>query len=172
MEMLETWVNDKLHDIVGISDKHITQYMIGLAKKAATTDHFVESIKDTGVIDIDTNVLNFARELWGKVPHKIQAERLGRKQEREALELQKKNDNYKVLSDDESEEETYIPKKKEKKDRKQKHFRKKRESSEESSEEDIPMNLDQDDPLSDSGSDEFDKQEQERLQDIDERDQF
>ncbi|XP_060073522.1 pre-mRNA-splicing factor ATP-dependent RNA helicase DHX16-like [Ylistrum balloti] len=172
MEMLETWVNDKLHDIVGISDKHITQYMIGLAKKATTTEHFVESIKDTGVIDIDTNVLSFARELWGKVPHQAQTEKLGRKREREALELQKKNDSYRVLSDEDSEEETYLPVKREKRDRKQKHFRRKQESSEESSEDDIQENLDQDDPLSDSDSDELDQQEQQRLQDIDERDKF
>lgn len=65
--MIETWVNDKLHDIMGISDKLIAQYMIGLATKSSSIDNFIEKLKDTGTIEVDANVEIFARELWGKV---------------------------------------------------------------------------------------------------------
>lgn len=65
--MLETWVNDKLHDILGISDKYISQYLLGLAKKATDPNDFIGKIRETGTVEIDTNMLNFAHELWQKV---------------------------------------------------------------------------------------------------------
>lgn len=65
--MLETWVNDKLHDILGISDKYISQYLLGLAKKATDPNDFIDKIRETGTVEIDTNMLNFAHELWQKV---------------------------------------------------------------------------------------------------------
>ena len=65
--LIETWVNDKLHDILGISDKFISQFLLGLAKKATDPDDFVNKIRETGTVDIDTNILNFAHELWNKV---------------------------------------------------------------------------------------------------------
>mgnify|MGYP003690823551 CR=1 FL=1 len=65
--LIETWVNDKLHDILGISDKFISQFLLGLAKKATDHDDFVNKIRETGTVDIDTNMLNFAHELWNKV---------------------------------------------------------------------------------------------------------
>lgn len=65
--LLETWVNDKLHDILGISDKYISQYLLGLAKKATGPNDFIDKIRETGTVEIDTNMLNFAHELWQKV---------------------------------------------------------------------------------------------------------
>ena len=67
MSDLETWVNDKLHDILGISEKYIGQFIIGLAKKANSSETFLDSLKDTGAIDVDTNVIAFSKELWDKV---------------------------------------------------------------------------------------------------------
>ena len=66
MTQIETWVNDKLHDILGISDKYIAQYLIGLAKKSSTADEYVEKIRDTGTVEIDQNMVNFSHELWQK----------------------------------------------------------------------------------------------------------
>ena len=65
--MVETWVNDKLHDILGISDKYISQYLIGLAGKSNTAEDYVQKLKDTGTVEIDTNMVKFAHELWAKV---------------------------------------------------------------------------------------------------------
>ena len=67
MSMVERWVGDKLHDILGISDKHIAQYLIGLAGKASSSDDFVRRLKDTGTVDVDANMVNFCNELWNKV---------------------------------------------------------------------------------------------------------
>lgn len=67
MSSLDTWVSDKLHDILGISDKYISQYLIGLCKKSSSSDGFVEKLRETGAVDINTNTLQFAKELWEKV---------------------------------------------------------------------------------------------------------
>ena len=67
MSALETWVNDKLHDILGISDKYIAQYLIGLAQKSKTSEDYIQKLKDTGTIDVDENVTVFSNELWNKV---------------------------------------------------------------------------------------------------------
>ena len=67
MSMVERWVGDKLHDILGISDKHIAQYLIGLAGKSSSQQDFVQRLKDTGTVEVDTNMVNFCNELYNKV---------------------------------------------------------------------------------------------------------
>lgn len=67
MSSIDTWVSDKLHDILGISDKYISQYLIALCKKSSSSDGFVEKLKETGTVDIDSNMVNFAKELWERV---------------------------------------------------------------------------------------------------------
>ena len=67
MSQLERWVGDQLHDILGISDKYITQYLIGLAGKASSTDEYLQKLRDTGTIDVDQSIVSFAKELWMKV---------------------------------------------------------------------------------------------------------
>lgn len=66
MSMLETWVNDKLHDILGISDRYIGQFLMGLASKSSSTEDYIQKLKDTQTVDIDENMVSFARELWKK----------------------------------------------------------------------------------------------------------
>ena len=63
----ETWVNDQLHDILGISDKYISQYFIGLASKSESHHDFLQRLKDTGTIDINDSIIQFAIQLWKKV---------------------------------------------------------------------------------------------------------
>lgn len=169
MSALDTWVSDKLHDILGISDKYISQYLIGLCKKSATSDGFIETLKETGTVDIDNNMVNFAKELWERVPRQAVAEKQGRVLERQALELQKKNQSYQLVSSG-SEDEYSIQPKRRKAEKRQKHLRKKQESSEES-EVDQGRDLDADDKM-DSDSSDSDAEEKERLQDIEERDKF
>lgn len=67
MSNVETWVNDKLHDILGISDRYIAQYLIGLASKATSPSEYVEKLKDTGTVEVDADMVTFAHELWQKV---------------------------------------------------------------------------------------------------------
>ena len=63
----ETWVNDKLHDILGISDKYIGQFFMGLASKSESPGELVQRIKDTGTVDVDEQLTAFANELFHKV---------------------------------------------------------------------------------------------------------
>ena len=64
---MDTWVSDRLHDILGISDKHITQFLIALAKKATSAADYIEKLQDTGTVDIDAQMTSFAQELWNRV---------------------------------------------------------------------------------------------------------
>lgn len=67
MANLEQWVNDRLHDILGLSDRYVSQFMIGTARKAASPQDFVTRLEQTGTIDIDPSVIAFAQELFDKV---------------------------------------------------------------------------------------------------------
>jgi len=71
MSQLERWVGDQLHDILGISDKYITQYLIGLANKATSSTEYIQKLRDTGTIDVDQSIVSFANELWTKVHTQI-----------------------------------------------------------------------------------------------------
>lgn len=67
MANLEQWVNDRLHDILGLSDRYVSQFMIGTARKASSSQDLVSRLEQTGTIDIDQNVIAFAQELFDKV---------------------------------------------------------------------------------------------------------
>lgn len=67
MAGLEQWVNDRLHDILGLSHKYVSQFMICTAQKASSSEDLVARLEQTGTIDIDQSVIAFAQELFDKV---------------------------------------------------------------------------------------------------------
>lgn len=67
MANLEQWVSDQLHDILGLSDRYVAQYMIGLVQKSSGPEDFVTRLQQTGTIDIDQRITAFAHELYNKV---------------------------------------------------------------------------------------------------------
>ena len=67
MASVETWVGDKLHEILGISDRTIAEYFVGLASKSSSSQELVENLRKTGTVDIDPTMVKFAGELWEKV---------------------------------------------------------------------------------------------------------
>ena len=67
MANLEQWVSDNLHDILGLSDKYVSQFMIGSARKASSHQDFVARLQQTNTIDINERVIAFAKELYDKV---------------------------------------------------------------------------------------------------------
>lgn len=67
MALVNQWVRDKLHEVFGMSDKHVAEYLINLATKSRSTDDFIQQVKHTGVIDVDATFKNFGEELWEKV---------------------------------------------------------------------------------------------------------
>ena len=65
---LNTWVSDKLHDILGFSDKHTVEYLVSLGQSTKTSESFREKLQ--GFLGpLDGEVLNFANDLWQRVPH-------------------------------------------------------------------------------------------------------
>uniref|UniRef100_H3D255 RNA helicase n=1 Tax=Tetraodon nigroviridis TaxID=99883 RepID=H3D255_TETNG len=82
MAGLEQWVNDRLHDILGLSHKYVSQFMICTAQKASSSQDLVARLEQTGTV-IDQNVIDFAQELFDKVPRKQVIEKPSRAMERE-----------------------------------------------------------------------------------------
>ncbi|KAM7421405.1 hypothetical protein PAMA_015503 [Pampus argenteus] len=179
MANLEQWVNDRLHDILGLSDRYVSQFMIGTARKASSSQDFVTRLQQTGTIDIDQSVIAFAEELFDKIPRKQVVEKPARAIEREAIEMDRKNRTYTLLEDSDSDGDAVRDKqkgKKKSKDRgnKRKHIRQKKKS-ESSSEEEVPESIRSNSnhkSVKDEEEEEWEKEERERLQDIEERDAF
>uniref|UniRef100_A0AAQ5XW66 RNA helicase n=1 Tax=Amphiprion ocellaris TaxID=80972 RepID=A0AAQ5XW66_AMPOC len=165
MANLEQWVNDRLHDILGLSDRYVSQFMIGTARKASSPEDFVTRLEQTGTIDIDQSVTAFAKE------------------ESSNNDLQLKNRTYTLLEDSEDDEDTVREKqkgKKKSKDKergnKRKHLRQKK-GSESSSEDERFEEKEESHKTSTTfyrkeEEEEWEKEERERLQDIEERDAF
>uniref|UniRef100_A0A8C7GKW5 RNA helicase n=1 Tax=Oncorhynchus kisutch TaxID=8019 RepID=A0A8C7GKW5_ONCKI len=170
MANLEQWVSDSLHDILGLSDRYVAQFMIGSARKSLSAQDFVAHLKSTGTIDINQRVIAFAQELYEKIPRKQVVEKPARAIERRVMEIERKNRNYTLLSDSESDGEAVREKEKKKsKDRgdKRKHLRK-REESQSSSEEETRKR----ETGCKEEEEEWEKEERERVLDLEERDAF
>jgi hypothetical protein len=67
MSELERFVGDRLHTLIGMSDKLIVQYFIGLARKSASVGLFLQKLKETDTVTIDEKMAAFAEEVWKKV---------------------------------------------------------------------------------------------------------
>ena len=146
-----TWVSDQLHELVGISDRSIAEFILGLCQQSKSSDDFLEKIKDTGAIDVNEKVAGFASELFGRIPREMTAgekrRQENRRREEQAVLDHKKNKGFKLVDfEDDGDGLNIKPKKKKKKKKEDKH--------------------DNDD------EDEFEKMENERQVDLKERDEF
>lgn len=159
MAELSTWVSDKLHDVLGFSDKYTVEYLIGLAKSSTSPESLVQRVSEG--LNVDDKVATFASELWSNFPHATgPAEHPYRAKERALIEQRQKYMGYALLSDDDDDDKL-IKTNESKKDRKRKHLRRKTESS--SSDEDSLRGNDASKAIgNDSDSDEWEKEEKER----------
>ncbi|MEQ2209609.1 hypothetical protein XENOCAPTIV_001469 [Xenoophorus captivus] len=143
MAQLEQWVNDRLHDILGLSDRYVSQFMIGIARKASSPEDFLSRLEQTGTIDIDQSVSAFAKELFEKIPRRQVVEKPSKAIEREAIEMERKNRTYTLLEDSDSGEEARDKQREKKKSKdkergnKRKNIRQKK-ASESSSDDETP----------------------------------
>lgn len=103
MSEIISWVSDQLHAILGLSDRFIAEYMVGLAKKSPTPESLESKLVETNTITINNSVRAFINELWNKVPHKQAVEKPARVREREILLQQQQNRKYQMLSDSDEE---------------------------------------------------------------------
>lgn len=170
MAELTTWVSDKLHDVLGFSDKYTVEYLIGLAKSSTSPESLVQRVSEG--LNVDDKVASFASELWSKLPHATpSAEHPYRAKERALIEQRKKYMGYALVPDDDDDDEEVVEANVSKKDRKRKHLRRKTETS--SSDDDSLQGDDGSKGVSkDSDSDEWEKEERERRKDLEERDAF
>lgn len=168
---LNNWVSDKLHDILGFSDKHTVEYLLSLSKSTKSSDIFREKLQ--GFLGSgDGNILSFANDLWQRVPHQEVGENPNRARERELVAQQKHNMSYRMLSDDDDDDDevtnAMAAKNAERKNAKRrKHLRKKAEVSESSEEE---VTEEKNDEL--ESGDEWEESEKDRMKDLEERDAF
>ncbi|KAM4696556.1 pre-mRNA-splicing factor ATP-dependent RNA helicase DHX16 [Rhinophrynus dorsalis] len=169
MEGVEVWVKDKLHDVLGMSDRHVAQFLVGTALKSSSSADLMSRLIDTGAIDVTEKVKCFLEELWVKIPRKAPTERPARAAEREAIAMQQKNKSYTLLEDSEDEEDQR--ENREEKRRKKKHLRK-RKKEESSDSENEKVQADKVPSLGSASDDEDEKEERERLKDLEERDAF
>ncbi|KAM3911595.1 pre-mRNA-splicing factor ATP-dependent RNA helicase DHX16 isoform 1-T2 [Leptodactylus fuscus] len=169
MDGIEVWVKDRLHDVLGMSDRHVAQFLIGTARRSSSAVDFISRLNDTGAVDVTDKVRSFAEELWGKLPRKAAVERPARAAEREALAMQQKNKLYTLLEDSDEDEDKVTGK--DEKKRKKKHLRKRKKEESSDSDNDGVQNEKAPSPqvISD---DEEEREEQARLKDLEERDAF
>ena len=147
-----TWVSDQLHEIVGISDRSIAEFILGLCQQSKSPEDFLDKIRETGAIDVTEKVAGFAAELYGKIPREMTAgekRRLeNRRREEQAVLDHKKNKGFKLVNFEDDDDSLNIkPKKKKKKKKEDKNAK-------------------------DDDEDEFEKMENERQADLKERDEF
>lgn len=67
MPSVADWVFDQLHDIVGFSEKIVAEFMVCLAEKSKSPDDLLKQIRENQTIEVNSNVVRFAHELWQKV---------------------------------------------------------------------------------------------------------
>jgi len=155
MADLASWVSDKLHELVGISDRSIAEFLTGLCRKSSSPSEFLQKIRDTDTIEVDDRVAVFATELWGRMPRQLSAGEKRRQENRaREQEVAATNARYSKLGlvDSEDDELSIKPSKKKKK---------KKEKEKET----VTVK-------DDSDEDEFERMERERRDDLKERDAF
>ena len=172
MANLTTWVSDRLHDVVGFSDKYTVEYLIGLAKNSISPESLVQRVSEG--FDMDSKMVSFANELWSRLPRKAQpVEHRYRARERELIEQQKKFMNYALVPEDDDEDNEAVKQairmRDAKKDKKRKYLRRKTESSSSDDEKSGKESVQEEDH---PDSDEWEKEEEERKKDLAERDAF
>ena len=100
------WVSDELHDILGLSDRYIAEYLVGLARKASSTQNLITKLENTGAITVNEEVRQFSHQLWDKVPHQAVSEKPARAKEREAKLQREQNKKYQLIMEDSDEDES------------------------------------------------------------------
>ena len=58
------WVSDRLHEILGLSDRQVAEFMIELANKAKSPEELTRKLQSSAAVQINPEVEVFAAELW------------------------------------------------------------------------------------------------------------
>ena len=97
MAEIVSWVSDRLHEILGLSDRQVAEYVTELAKRSVSSEELKRKLESTGALNtMNTSVEAFATELWNKFPRD---KPLGKPITR-ATSKKSTNVQYKLLLDD------------------------------------------------------------------------
>ncbi|KAM6472569.1 pre-mRNA-splicing factor ATP-dependent RNA helicase DHX16 isoform 1-T1 [Liasis olivaceus] len=182
---LERWVSSQLHTLLGLSERHVVAFMVGLAQRSRTPEDLLARLEETETLRVtDPSARAFAQQLWERIPHQVPQERPARLAEQQALALQQKNRSYTLLEDSDDEEtgkataaqsskRHHLSRGPEGKQRKRhKHLRQRKEEEEDKDSDEKPSGDDMGQIPEEESEDEWDRSERERLQDLEERDAF
>ena len=140
--MAETvaWVSDQLHELVGLSDRQVAEYITELAKRSKTCEEFTRKLKSIDAIKMNSAVEEFVDKLWNI---------FSRKEDPVVKKVAEKRKSlvYKLLLEDEPAGVARAEKPKKKK--LTRNIRTKKFSSWESDEEDVNVTTSTDDSDSD-----------------------
>lgn len=95
-----TWVNDRLHDVLGMSDRTLAEFFIGLGKRSSSSGRFIEELRKTGAVEVDQKIESFCEELWDRLPRSSNRPVFRESAVAESV-LLKKNQSYKMVDSDE-----------------------------------------------------------------------
>ena len=115
---LQNYVSDKLHDVLGMSDKNVVHYLIGLGKKTDDVDRYIKELNT--VLGDEGNFQSVAKDIWSRIPRKTRVENTNRAKERAAIAEEVHNKTYKMLSDSDDDDEALVIKPSAKKKKKKK----------------------------------------------------
>lgn len=170
---VESWVEDRLHSLLGMSEKTTVQYLIGLSRKASSSEQLVSKLSQSGAVTMDTGMIEFVTELWARLPRRQVTEKRERQREREIVAQRQKNLSYRLVSDEEDDAfEEQRPPKAIPKQKTRKQLRTKKSTWSSSSESEEETKQTQMKRESSSDSDDWEKEEEQRKQDLEERDAF
>jgi len=76
---LQNYVSDKLHETLGMSDKNVVHYLIGLGRKTDNVEKYIKELET--VLGDEGNFQGVATEIWSRIPRKQKAEKRKKKKE-------------------------------------------------------------------------------------------
>ena len=66
MAGIVNWVSERLHEILGLSDRQVAEYMVELATKSKSSKDLTKRLQKSGTIEVNSDVKHFAAELWSR----------------------------------------------------------------------------------------------------------
>mmetsp|Transcript_10759 Transcript_10759/g.14008 ORF Transcript_10759/g.14008 Transcript_10759/m.14008 type:complete len:1072 (+) Transcript_10759:95-3310(+) len=184
-KIVENWVSDQLHSLLGYSERSVAQYLVALAKRASSSSALYNQLLENDLKPGDATQ-SFANQLFNRVPHAV-LKKASAPQQPSNAELMYQSMQYEMLgsegsSDSDSQararkKQRKLEKKQKKKERK---IRKKAKVESDESEDDTVIrrhsdrkkDADRQKTLSDSDLDDDERKELEREKDLEERDAF
>lgn len=106
-KQLREWVSDNLHSLLGYSLPALVSFLLGLGKRAASPSELASQLTANGLPSSNAT-LEFAAELFRRVPRKTAGLNSYKQAEREATVLARKQKEYRLLDADDEDEELAV----------------------------------------------------------------